>query len=246
MVTQFMDDQQHYGVLAANVPRASQSGRDGGHFEQGRELVGRAMNAVRTIRPGERAPSYWVAVALWMRSIECSQAALLIADLGLAMPARAVVRSGVECLLAASAIWRNGANYERFVQADHKARRSLFYRLLTTPEVHALLTADQINLFEQELANVPNGNRKWSVEDMAIAAGRPDLYAGLYAPLCLSGTHANVSGVMSIFVEDEHGDLHLRFGARAAEDGIPSYIAANQCLSEGLQSAAVAGVISNP
>lgn len=127
------------------------------------------------------------ALAFWVRTLEACQGAALLADYGMPGTAAAALRTGVECLFYACALWRSpgevvriqgNTSNEMFKMAEGIRKR--FSHEERTAEVD-----EQLNLHQDK----PD-QRTMSAQEAAELAGLAKVYESTYRGLGAFGAHA--------------------------------------------------------
>jgi len=158
---------------------------------------------------GHAPPSHIVGVLFWLRSIESCQATVLLAERGLPTSPFSVLRTALECLFAACAVWRKPEAADKIQAWHHEERVRQAKQVLTlgaegrvTPEGLAALKA-----IASETV-VPSGWSHWE------AAGAADLtfeYAMMYRGLGIGGAHASVRSLDDFHAAKSDGSFDLHF-----------------------------------
>jgi len=125
---------------------------------------------------------------LWIRSIEASQGAIHLADLGMPGTANSSLRTAFECLFYACALWRKPALNTRLFQDYVGELQKMASKVLPISAEHNLdpETVDRMNAIVAE----PKSKGELSAHDAAEAADLLGLYQTAYRGLSSHGAHA--------------------------------------------------------
>lgn len=198
------------GFLSAESEefRASVRSRFSAQFsevEKASEIAIAELSATSGLAP----PSYIVGVLFWLRSIEACQGAVLLTERGLPSSPFSVLRTALECLFAACAVWRKPEVADKIQAWHHEERVKQAKQVLTlgaegrvTPEGLAALKAVASETV------VASGWSHWE------AAGAADLkyeYAMMYRGLGIGGAHASARSLDDFHAANPDGSFDLHF-----------------------------------
>ena len=158
---------------------------------------------------GLAPPSYIVGVLFWLRSIESCQATVLLTERGLPTSPFSVLRTALECLFAACAVWRKPEVADKMQALHHEERVKQAKQVLAlgaagrvTPEGLAALKAVASETV------VPSG---WSHWEAARAADLQFEYEMMYRGLGIGGAHASARSLDEFHAAKSDGSFDLHF-----------------------------------
>lgn len=161
---------------------------------QTRALLARAKDAVRSAHLDIQllggvsvTASEWPGIALWQRTLESCQAAVILADRGMVGSSIAALRTAYECLIFACAIWRDPAVVDRLEVANDYSMFKAAERARSQFETSELSPTVLEHL--DRLTTRPQGTGI-NVEQAAKIAGLERAYDSLYVILSSLGAHA--------------------------------------------------------
>jgi hypothetical protein len=161
--------------------------------------------------------------AIFVRTHQSFQAALLLIERGLIGDARTVLRSGVEGAIAIAALGADPAFVDSLVEAYHYHQRKIARVLLDNPDYHAPYGAEEIAVMQRVKDEIDAmetvSGRKLQDVNWADVAGKHcrDLYHLLYRLFSNDGVHTTLS-TLDRYVEV---DGNMRITAfKAAPDGV--------------------------
>jgi len=172
-------------------------------------IEGVANTAVAELRgiSGTFNPNYLVGVAFWLRCVEACQGAVLLTERGLPTAPFAVLRTALECLFTACAVWRKPESIARLEQ-QHHFERIQQAQLMMKFQATLGVTHEQIALLK-EIASTPRVEKAWTVFDAASAAGFEQLYQVAYRGLALGGAHASPRSLDDFWKDEDDGAVGL-------------------------------------
>ena len=175
--------------------------------------------------------AYWAGLGLWARTIEAAQGATILFDRGMPSSALPVVRTGLECLFYACALWRNPGRIGAF-ESNFEAERDV--------QIRAMLETGKNELSPTHLADLAvlrddsGGGVKWSAFDAAKESGLLMMYQTHYRGLSFAGAHASMRSLDDyIRLEDGEGP-QIAFHPRFNHQG-PLLGTVIQCLTIGIE-----------
>jgi len=177
-----------------------------GEVESASEIAIAELSAIS----GDAPPSYIVGVLFWLRSIESCQGTVLLAERGLATSPFSVLRTALECLFAACAVWRKPEVADK-IEAWHHEERVKQAKQVLTVGAEGRVTPDGFAKLKAVAAEAapPSG---WSHWEAASAADLEFEYAMMYRGLGIGGAHATARSLDDFHATQSDGsfDLHVR------------------------------------
>lgn len=159
---------------------------------------------------GDAPPSYILGVLFWLRCIESCQGTVLLAERGLATSPFPVLRTALECLFAACAMWRKPEVADK-IQAWHHEERVKQAKQALSVGAEGRVTPEGLAELKATAAETapPSG---WSHWEAACAADLKFEYAMMYRGLGIGGAHASARSLDDFHAVNSDGsfDLHLR------------------------------------
>ncbi len=177
-----------------------------GEVESASEVAIAELRAIS----GNAPPSYIVGILFWLRSIESCQGTVLLVERGMGTSPFSVLRTALECLFAACAVWRKPEVGDKIEAWHHEERVKQAKQVLSvgaegrvTPEGLAALKA-----IAAETAPLSG----WSHWEAASAADLKFEYAMMYRGLGIGGAHATARSLDDFHAVQADGsfDLHVR------------------------------------
>lgn len=166
----------------------------------------------------DRTQGYLVGLGFWLRTIECCQAATLLIERGFPSAAFPVLRTALECLLFACALWRKpdllhkleeGHNYERIKQAKGMISAGAVERI----------NAEKL----QELESIADesflGGSGLTAWEAANAAGLTFEYQTAYRGFGIAGAHASIRSLDDYCEIRSDGSIEFHFGPDGKQAG---------------------------
>ncbi len=151
-----------------------------------------------------------IAVAgFFLRTIDNIRASVVLAERGLSVQSRVVLRAALESQFSLRACL-SGEFFQKLVAADLVKRRKMLRkagnlaRISNIPSLDEMLASDQIARFQEKIADIDASDIP--VAEIARAAGCEDLYLGIYATLSAS-VHSTVYDIERRLVFSENGEL---------------------------------------
>jgi hypothetical protein len=139
--------------------------------------------------------------ALFVRSQQSFQAAVLLAELGMLSDARVVLRSAVEGAIALHGLEGDNTFIDQLVEAHRIYQRKTACLVLHNPDYRASHSAEQIKemeatIIEVDSEEVAKGRKLRDIKWEQVAAKHCiDLYNLLYRLLSSDGTHTNLNAI---------------------------------------------------
>jgi hypothetical protein len=153
--------------------------------------------------------------ALFKRTHESMQAAVILAEHGIISDARAVVRGAVENAIAIHALTKDPDFTERLSAASRYDELQMARMLLETPEYRAEI-ASEITRLEARVAELvalkkakPEECKRVTWADVAHKYGCQDLYSTLYRLMSADGTHVTVNAIARCFEVNDAGEVTM-------------------------------------
>lgn len=151
-------------------------------------------------------PSEWSALTFWLRSLEACQGAALLADYGMSGSAVATLRTGLECLFMAAAIWCDPTTKTLLQNTTHQELHKYVkghLRSYANDEIPA-----EIRQLMAPFEEKPSGPTL-SVFDAAKRAGMREAYESVYRGLSNLGAHATERSRYQFAPKDLGNGRHL-------------------------------------
>lgn len=151
--------------------------------------------------------------ALFVRAQQSFQAAVLLAEFGMLLDARVVLRSAVEAVIALHGLEGDNTFIDQLVDAHRLYQRKVARLVLGNPDYKALHSPDEIRQMEdtiREVDAIEASERrklhdiKW---DQVAAKHCETLYDLLYRLLSNDGTHVNLTAVQRFLTFDTSDTL---------------------------------------
>lgn len=152
------------------------------------EVVRESLHSLERLRRGSQsAVGYQTGIFLWLRSIEASQGAAHLADLGMPGTASSALRTAFECLFYACALWRKPELEARLLEGNIAELQKMASKVKAKlPEV--LIDHETVEMMDRILA-LREAKAQLSAFDAAEAADLLHLYETAYRGLSNSGAH---------------------------------------------------------
>ena len=177
-----------------------------GEVESASEIAIAELSAIS----GNAPPYYIVGVLFWLRSIESCQGTVLLAERGLATSPFSVLRTALECLFAACAVWRKPEVADK-IEAWHHVERVKQAKQVLSVGPEGRVTPEGLAALKAIAAETvpPSG---WSHWEAATAADLQFEYAMMYRGLGIGGAHASARSLDDFHAAQSDGsfDLHVR------------------------------------
>lgn len=164
--------------------------------------VGLAQADLSLLFPGPISPDEWHGLGFWFRTLEACQGAAMLANLGMGSTAVSALRTGLECLFYAAAIWRDPQLVDRVKNENCQQLRKMAKAVKAAypsggidPEVLELLNAADVSAVGPGL----------KAYDAAIAADMARPYAALYRGFSTLGAHASDRSLLIYEPQMEQG-----------------------------------------
>lgn len=153
--------------------------------------------------------------ALFKRTHESMQAAVILAEHGIISDARSVVRGAVENAIAIHALAKD-PDFTAYLSSASKYDELLMSRmLLETPEYRAEITSE-ITRLEARVAELtalkkakPEECKRINWADVANKYGCQDLYSTLYRLMSADGTHVTINAIARCFEISDAGEVTM-------------------------------------
>lgn len=174
-----------------------------GEVESTSEIAIAELSAIK----GNAPPSYIVGVVFWLRSIESCQGTVLLAERGLATSSYSVLRTALECLFAACAVWRKPEVADK-IESWHHAERVKQAKQVLSVGAEGRVTPEDLAVLKAVAAELvpPSG---WSHWEAARSAGLTFEYELMYRGLGIAGAHATARSLDNFHAVQEDGSFDL-------------------------------------
>lgn len=198
------------------------------NIEQGSKTAIAEVHAAR----GTATLAYVVGTAFWLRAIEACQGAVLLSERGLATSSYAVLRTALECLFSACALWRK-PEIVGDINAWHHQERIKQAREMLRCGAEQRVLPERLSVLKAIAAEMPTSS-KWSFWEAAQVAGLEFEYAAMYRGLGIAGAHATPRSLDSFHDEHDDGTMRLRHAPDFAKlDWLLSLV--GDCLRMGIE-----------
>lgn len=226
------DDFRNFGYLSseANALRASANQHFEQDFQAVRNLVKEALDAISTT-PLSRSLQHWVGLGFWIRAVEATQGAIILLDHGMGSTAAAALRTGLECLFYACAVWRNPERVAALQSAHEKETGVQINEMLKTGQGHLPKEHTQTLL---QLQKEQRDGQKWSAFDAAKEADLVVFYNTAYRGLGLAGAHATLASLEDYLGAPESETPGVFVGPHFSKHQI-IFSGAGMCLCIGIE-----------
>lgn len=194
----------------------------------------RSITAIAEVQAarGTATLAYVVGTAFWLRAIEACQGAVLLSERGLATSSYAVLRTALECLFSACALWRKPEIVDD-IDAWHHQERIKQAREMLRCGAEQRIFPERLSVLKAVAAEM-QPTSKWSFWEAAKVAGFEFEYATMYRGLGIAGAHATPRSLDSFHDERDDGTMGLRLAPTFEKlDWLLSLVA--DCLGKGIE-----------
>lgn len=132
----------------------------------------------------------WAAIAFWLRCLESAQGAVLLADMGMGGTAAAALRTSIECLFHACALWRNPELVVRLTRQHEIELRKAAKKIMDAPDGMIDDFNDELCRYLEPETDAERKQPGLSVYAAAVAADMEKDYNIFFRSLSMLGSHA--------------------------------------------------------
>lgn len=139
-----------------------------------------------------------VAATIFTRSHQGMQAAAILAESGLTLDGRALVRGNIECAIALFALAKDPGFVESLKSAHNKERLTLIEVVLHNSSIEAECTPSELAILKTrrvELLNLPEEERRSIIWANVAAQHCPEIYDTMYRIFSNDGTHVTLTAL---------------------------------------------------
>lgn len=222
------------GFLSSEAAANVQSLRKAHHesFTRVESLMTGAVHAVQREQL-TASRTYLVGVGYWLRCIEACQGAVLLIERGMPAAPYSVIRTALECLFIACAVWRKPELLDK-LEDGHHAERIRQAVAMVKAGAQSRVSPAQFAELRKVAETVPPSLPGLSFHDAAVASGFEWEYQHAYRGLALAGAHATVRSLDDFVAEQSDGSFSIGF------DASPNRIAFQlvwvaDCLEKGMR-----------
>jgi hypothetical protein len=187
--------------------RGSVRAQFGAEFDDVKRAAATAIADLHLVN-GKAPPCYLVGTAFWLRCIESCQGTVLLVERGLATSPFATLRTALECLFSACALWRKPEVAEK-MHAWHDEERVKQAKQILFVGAEGRVTPEGLAQLNAVAAEQPPSSG-WSHWEAACAAELQFEYAMMYRGLGIGGAHASPRSLDDFYTAQVDGSLELK------------------------------------
>lgn len=154
--------------------------------------------------------TYLVGVGYWLRCIEACQGAVLLIERGMPAAPYSVIRTALECLFIACAVWRKPELLDK-LEDGHHAERIKQAIAMVKAGAHSRVPPEQFAELKNIAETVPPPLPGLSFHDAAVVGGFEWEYQHVYRGLAIAGAHATVRSLDDFVEEQSNGSFSIGF-----------------------------------
>jgi hypothetical protein len=167
-------------------------------FDEIEQLYLRAVTTLEGLTlPAEQ--SHVAAATMWLKCLASCQATVLLAERGVGDTGFSTMRTALEALLVACALWRNPALAKKFIDSHIFEIKKQANGIIKTDNTTPPNSCDLLNL--NEIIKVEGNGSRFCYRETAELAGLTLLYENSYRTYALAGAHATPRSAENYLIE---------------------------------------------